>query len=100
MRRLAIAAALLTTGCSNTDECERLINHMLEVQVLELTGDRELAREVGADLDRKTARSNHPAAKYCATMPSDRIACAMKAKTSDEIGACDPELLDALEPRP
>lgn len=90
MRALCLFAALLVSACASApsdDQCEKLRDHLVELQIKE-TGGTALTAAQQAQLETFTTR-----ARYQATcterLTRELVECALAATSLDEARGCD-----------
>jgi hypothetical protein len=90
------ALGLGATGCGDgpsKDSCEQLLDHILEIEI-RAAGTGQLTPEMKADLDaqKKEVKTNlqQPFMSQCLEKtPSRFVSCGLKAKSHEELAACE-----------
>jgi hypothetical protein len=101
MRNLAgwIAATMLTlatVGCGDEPskgDCEKLLDHMIDVEIAE-AGTDSISDEMKKDIERQKSELREYLGKEfvdkcVAELPEAHVACALKARTKDDIAKCE-----------
>jgi hypothetical protein len=93
---LLLAGALAACGnAPSKDECQKLLDHLIDLEVKSSGGGSDLTPEMKADLDkqRQAVTDYATGQKFIETCtqktPKKVIECALDAKSEDDVAKCD-----------
>lgn len=99
VRAVACAVAVVAAaGCgdsASTAECEKLLDHLIDIQIKESGGDAELTPEAKDELAKQKAKvvefsKDQGFIKTCTQKtPRKVVECGLAAKTSADVAKCD-----------
>jgi hypothetical protein len=106
VRLLCALGALLMTGllgCSDAPskaDCEKLLDHLIEVEIKQGGGDAEMSADMKDDLDKqkKAVVEYASGQKFIETCtqktPKSVVECGLAAKDACDLQACDSKMSD------
>lgn len=94
---LALALAAPASGCGNTpttQQCEALLDHVVDIEAREVGGNNELPAAMKADLDRQrkelAAQMRDGFVEHCIErLPASFVACGLEARTKADYAECE-----------
>ena len=95
---LALCFAAALGACGNApskDECTKLLDHLIDLEIKAGGGDGELTPEMKADLEkqRQSVTDYATGQKFIETCtqktPKSVVTCALDAKTQEDVAKCD-----------
>lgn len=98
MRLLLASFLLAAAACSDApskSDCEKLLDHLIEIEIKAGGGDGELSAEAKADLEKQKKgviefASGQKFLETCTEkMTKKSVECGLAAKTSEDVAKCD-----------
>ena len=94
---LSLSLGAAASGCSSTpspEQCEALLDHVVEIEVAESGAGKELSAEMKADLDKQRKELEgyvgEQFVKRCReSLPVTFVECGLQAKSKAEYAECE-----------